>query len=132
MRLKPETPGNSPKNSAILLLQVLFHADLAREAGTFDISDVITGIHNKMIRRHPHVFGDVKAETAGEVLKNWAQLKAREKQVAAGLRDIPTERPCLVRARRRSTPPSSVARSLPAYSPGRQRRIRLGSRRRNF
>jgi MazG family protein len=66
-----------------LLLQVLFHADMARETGAFDISDVITGIHNKMIRRHPHVFGDVKAETAREVLKNWAQLKAKEKQAAS-------------------------------------------------
>jgi MazG family protein len=66
-----------------LLLQVLFHADLAREAGAFDISDVVTGIHDKMVRRHPHVFGDVKAETAGEVLKNWAQLKAKEKMAAS-------------------------------------------------
>jgi MazG family protein len=66
-----------------LLLQVLFHADLARESGAFDISHVITGIHHKMVRRHPHVFGDVKAETAGEVLKNWAQLKAKEKLAAS-------------------------------------------------
>ena len=66
-----------------LLLQVLFHADLARETAVFDISDVITGIHDKMVRRHPHVFGDVKAETAGEVLKNWALLKAKEKQAAS-------------------------------------------------
>ncbi len=66
-----------------LLLQVLFHADMARETGAFDISGVITGIHNKMVRRHPHVFGDVKAETSGEVLKNWAQLKAKEKQAAS-------------------------------------------------
>jgi tetrapyrrole methylase family protein/MazG family protein len=63
-----------------LLLQVLFHADLAREASSFDISDVIAGIHDKMVRRHPHVFGDVKAETSSEVLKNWARLKAAEKQ----------------------------------------------------
>ena len=66
-----------------LLLQILFHADLALEAGTFDISDVVTGIHDKMIRRHPHVFGNVKADTAGEVLKNWALLKAQEKQAAS-------------------------------------------------
>ena len=65
-----------------LLLQVLFHADLAREAGAFDITDVIRNIRDKMIRRHPHVFGNVKAETAGEVLKNWAKLKADEKQSA--------------------------------------------------
>jgi MazG family protein len=63
-----------------LLLQVLFHADLARETNAFDLGDVIAGIHDKMIRRHPHVFGNVKAETSGEVLKNWAQIKAQEKQ----------------------------------------------------
>jgi MazG family protein len=63
-----------------LLLQILFHADIAREAGRFDISDVISGIHDKMVRRHPHVFGKVKADTPEQVLKNWAQLKAKEKQ----------------------------------------------------
>jgi tetrapyrrole methylase family protein/MazG family protein len=67
-----------------LLLQVLFHADMARETGAFDISHVITGIHDKMVRRHPHVFENVKVETSGEVLKNWAQLKAREKEAASG------------------------------------------------
>ena len=62
-----------------LLLQVLFHSDIAREAGRFDITDVISGIHEKMVRRHPHVFGTVKADTPAQVLKNWAQLKAQEK-----------------------------------------------------
>ena len=66
-----------------LLLQVLFHADIAREAAVFDISNVIVGIHDKLVRRHPHVFGDVKADTAAQVLKNWAQLKAKEKQKAS-------------------------------------------------
>jgi MazG family protein len=89
-----------------LLLQVLFHADLAREAGAFNISDVVTGIHDKMIRRHPHVFGNVKAETSSEVLKNWAQLKALEKQAAAGERG----------ADKPATPSAldGVPRSLPA------------------
>jgi MazG family protein len=77
------SPQDLTEELGDLLLQVLFHADLARETGVFDISDVITGIHNKMVRRHPHVFGDAKAETAGEVLKNWAQLKAKEKQAAS-------------------------------------------------
>ena len=67
-----------------LLLQIVFHADLGREAGRFDISEVVSGIHNKMVRRHPHVFGDVKAETSGQVLKNWAKLKAEEKQAGLG------------------------------------------------
>ena len=89
-----------------LLLQVLFHADLAREAGSFDISDVITGIHNKMVRRHPHVFGNVKADTPDEVLKNWTQLKAAERQAASAesWKAISTETSVL----------EGVSRSLPA------------------
>jgi len=67
-----------------LLLQIVFHADMEREAGRFDISKVVSGIHDKMVRRHPHVFGDVKAETSGQVLKNWAKLKAEEKQASSG------------------------------------------------
>jgi MazG family protein len=62
-----------------LLLQVVFHSVMAEEAGTFTISDVIESIHSKMVRRHPHVFGDVKAATSAEVLKNWEQLKAEER-----------------------------------------------------
>src|SRR6202795_3835414 len=59
-----------------LLLQVIFHSILAEEAGKFTISDVIESVHTKMVRRHPHVFGTVKALTSTEVLKNWEQLKA--------------------------------------------------------
>ena len=62
-----------------LLLQVVFHSVLAEEAGRFTIADVIESIHSKMVRRHPHVFGDVKAATSAEVLKNWEQLKAEER-----------------------------------------------------
>jgi MazG family protein len=64
-----------------LLLQIVFHAELARENGRFDIRDVIEGIHNKLVRRHPHVFGKVKAKSPAEVLKNWEQLKAEERQL---------------------------------------------------
>ncbi len=62
-----------------LLLRVVFHSALAEEAGRFTIADVIESIHTKMVRRHPHVFGDVKAATSAEVLKNWEQLKAEER-----------------------------------------------------
>jgi MazG family protein len=62
-----------------LLLQVVFHSVLAEESGRFTIADVIESIHSKMVRRHPHVFGDVKATTSAEVLKNWEQLKAGER-----------------------------------------------------
>jgi len=104
------TPQELAEELGDLLLQVLFHADLARETGVFAISDVIAGIHDKMVRRHPHVFGDVKAETPGEVLKNWAQLKAKEKQMtspktdstqnaaASALDGIPRNLPALLEA----------------------------------
>ena len=65
-----------------LLLQILFHADIAREAGKFDVADVIEHVHEKMVRRHPHVFGNVKASTSREVLTNWQQIKAEELRVA--------------------------------------------------
>ena len=63
-----------------LLLQIVFHAELGREAGRFDIAEVIERVHAKMVRRHPHVFGDVSARTSGEVLKKWEQLKAVERE----------------------------------------------------
>jgi MazG family protein len=62
-----------------LLLQVVFHANLAEASGRFTISDVIESVHEKMIRRHPHVFGDVKASTPAAVLKNWEHIKAEER-----------------------------------------------------
>ncbi len=62
-----------------LLLQVVFHAALARREGKFEIRDVIERIHTKLVRRHPHVFGDVRAADARAVLRNWEQLKAAER-----------------------------------------------------
>ena len=63
-----------------LLLQVLFYAEMAREEGLFSINDVLDALSHKLISRHPHVFGSVKAENAGEVLKNWEAIKAEEKR----------------------------------------------------
>jgi MazG family protein len=62
-----------------LLLQVLFHSDIAREQGRFTVSDVIREIHDKMIRRHPHVFGDAQVKNAHQVLQNWERIKAQER-----------------------------------------------------
>jgi len=67
-----------------LLLQVIFHSILAEEAGKFTITDVIESVHTKMVRRHPHVFGDTKAANSAEVLKNWEQIKASERAEAHG------------------------------------------------
>jgi len=63
-----------------LLLQVLFYAEMAQEEGTFTIDDVLERLSRKLVDRHPHVFGDVKADTSTEVLRNWEALKAEEKK----------------------------------------------------
>ena len=63
-----------------LLLQIVFPAELARAAGRFDIGDVIESIYLKMVRRHPHVFGDAEAHSAADVLKNWEHLKREERR----------------------------------------------------
>jgi tetrapyrrole methylase family protein/MazG family protein len=61
-----------------LLLQVVFHSQIAAEQGRFTIAEVIERVSSKMVRRHPHVFGQDKAETSGEVLRNWEAIKAAE------------------------------------------------------
>jgi ATP diphosphatase len=62
-----------------LLLQVLFYAEMAKEEGRFSIDDVLEALSSKLISRHPHVFGDVKADDSAQVLKNWEALKLQEK-----------------------------------------------------
>ena len=63
-----------------LLLQVLFYSQMASEEGHFSVDDVLDRLSNKLVDRHPHVFGDVKADTPAEVLRNWEALKAQEKE----------------------------------------------------
>ncbi|MEE9369159.1 MAG: nucleoside triphosphate pyrophosphohydrolase [Pontiella sp.] len=63
-----------------LLLQVVFHSQIAAEDGGFEFKDVVNGISDKMVRRHPHVFGEVKVANTGEVLQNWDAIKKAEKQ----------------------------------------------------
>ena len=82
-----------------LLLQIVFHAQLAAESGKFDIADVIEQIYSKMVRRHPHVFGDVQADTSAQVLKNWEQLKAEERAAQTSIVDaVPRGLPALLEA----------------------------------
>src|SRR5881275_2166424 len=83
-------------------LQAVFIAELTREEGSFDIYDAVTAIHDKLVRRHPHVFGDVEAHDAEQVLVNWEKLKneerkAENKSVLAG---VPQSLPALLRAAR--------------------------------
>ncbi|HEX8922552.1 MAG TPA: nucleoside triphosphate pyrophosphohydrolase [Pyrinomonadaceae bacterium] len=65
-----------------LLFQIVFYAQVASEKGEFTIADVTEAIHSKMVRRHPHVFGNEQAEDAAEVLRNWEAIKAEEKRAA--------------------------------------------------
>ena len=82
-----------------LLFQVVFVSQLAKEAGEFDINDVIESSVEKMTRRHPHVFGDTQADTSAEVLKNWAEIKKQEGKDKKGQLSGVTEAfPSLLRA----------------------------------
>ncbi len=67
-----------------LLLQVLFYSQMASEEGRFSVDDVLDRLSTKLVDRHPHVFGDVKADTSAEVLRNWEALKAEEKKKRLG------------------------------------------------
>lgn len=86
-----------------VLMQVVFHAEIETEQGGFTMADVIQGICEKMVYRHPHVFGDGKADTAEEVLINWAELKKKEKRQETQtevLQSVPEALPALIRARK--------------------------------
>src|SRR5204863_6611045 len=95
-----------------LLLQIVFHSQIAREEGRFTVADVIREIHDKMIRRHPHVFGETRAKDSAEVLRNWEQIKAEERRSnkeQAGGGGSQTEPPSLL---------DGVSRALPATLEG--------------
>ncbi len=84
-----------------VLLQILLHSQIASETGEFDMSDVVDGIARKMILRHPHVFGDVKADTTEQVLTNWDNIKRDEKHQSSftdTLKSVPLSYPALMRA----------------------------------
>jgi tetrapyrrole methylase family protein/MazG family protein len=84
-----------------VLLQVVMHAQIAAEEGLFTMEDVVDEVSRKMVRRHPHVFGQVNADTPDEVLTNWEEIKKEEKQgkewIVSPLREIPQELPALTR-----------------------------------
>jgi tetrapyrrole methylase family protein/MazG family protein/ATP diphosphatase len=83
-----------------LLLQVVFQAELARGEGSFGIDDVVAGIVDKLVHRHPHVFGTTGVKDADEVLRNWEKIKAKEKGERGVLEGVPRSLPGLVRAQR--------------------------------
>jgi ATP diphosphatase len=106
-----ESPAKLRDELGDLLFQVVFHAQLAQERGWFDFDGIARGIHDKLVRRHPHVFGSqAGVSTPAEVLVTWEELKARERAVAAAaqdpeatagvLADVPRALPALTRAQK--------------------------------
>lgn len=95
-------PGQLEGELGDLLFQIVFVAQIAREQGWFDIADVCEGIHAKMVRRHPHVFGAVEVEDAAHVVRNWEAIKQRERAKAGALAGVPRSLPALLKALRMS------------------------------
>ncbi len=96
-----DDPDGMREELGDVLLQVVFHADIEREAGRFTESDVCDAVCRKLILRHPHVFGDVQADTTEQVLTNWDEIKRREKHqtsYADTLRAVAVSLPALWRA----------------------------------
>lgn len=83
-----------------LLFEVIFAAQIANESGEFDIDEVTDRLHNKLVRRHPHVFGEEKAANAAEAIKTWHKQKLKEKTRKRRLLHIPRTMPSLMRAQR--------------------------------
>ena len=85
-----------------VLLQVVMHSCIAEEEGIFTMAEVVNEIAEKMVRRHPHVFGDTEVDGSAQVLQNWEEIKKKEKEgkdwIPSPLREIPRELPALMRA----------------------------------
>lgn len=94
------SPDDLREELGDLLLQIVFQSELARAAGWFGPDDVVAAICDKLVRRHPHVFGDTKVSGTSEVLTNWEQIKAEEKAGRGALDGVPLALPGLLRALR--------------------------------
>ena len=96
-----------------LLLQIILHSVIAEEAEQFDLADVIVATIDKMVRRHPHVFGQVHVSGAEEVLQNWEFLKAKERKGQSVLSGVPAGLPALLSAYRMQEKAASVGFDFP-------------------
>lgn len=97
-----QSPEHLKEELGDLLLQPLFHAAIAEEKGTFTIQDVIETLNSKLIRRHPHVFGDMKIESSAAQIENWEQIKKNEKgeERKSALSGVPPHLPALLKAQK--------------------------------
>ncbi|PLX08652.1 MAG: nucleoside triphosphate pyrophosphohydrolase [Marinilabiliales bacterium] len=98
--VESEKDSEIKKELGDILLHIVFYAKIGQERGTFDITDVIKGINEKLIFRHPHIFGDVKVQTAKDVEENWERLKLKEGKKKTVLGGIPNSLPALIKAHR--------------------------------
>jgi len=108
-------PNNLRDELGDLLFQIVFYAQVAKERGDFSIEDVIEAIHSKMVRRHPHVFGDTSADDTATVLRNWEVMKAEERRSAGKsereeslLDGVSSKAPALMEAHQLSTKAARV------------------------
>lgn len=95
-----DDPQELRKELGDLLLHVVFHTEIARESGRFDIGDVIYGIQEKLIRRHPHVFSDTRVADSESVVRNWEDLKMKESERRSVLQGVPDTLPALIKSQR--------------------------------
>ena len=99
--IEEKNPDKIKEELGDLLFQIIFHAELAKEQNEFDVFDVCLNVKEKMIRRHPHVFGNTKVSCSKEVLERWEEIKRKEPKNAdrkSALDGIPKELPSLLRA----------------------------------
>jgi tetrapyrrole methylase family protein/MazG family protein len=114
----PETFAHLEEELGDLLFQIAFHACLAEEEGQFSLADVARGIHDKLVHRHPHVFGDVEADTAAEVVSNWEAIKKKEKSRASVTDGIPGDLPALMLTNKLQRKALSVGLAPPDHGTG--------------
>ena len=110
--IEAEDPRALEEELGDLLFQVVFHAQLARELGEFTMADLLLRLIDKMVSRHPHVFGEASVRTAGEALTQWEVIKQREAELAGRRRSVidgvPRALPSLLRAQRLQTKAARV------------------------
>ena len=119
--LEAEAPAEVRGELGDLMLQILLHAEIASERAEFDIHDVLVAVRDKMVRRHPHVFGGLEVAGTGEVLENWSRIKAAERRAekkdASVLAGVPAALPALLRAERLGEKASRVGFDWPEARP---------------
>lgn len=109
--LELEDDGKLQEELGDLLFQIVFFAQMAKEKGWFEMKDIISASHDKMVRRHPHVFGDKPAKNAKEALSSWRAMKEKEKvrdKKASIFEEVPHQLPAIMRAQKITEKASKV------------------------